>query len=287
MLGAIIGDFIGSVYEWQPTKDVNFQPLLHPRAFFTDDTVLTVALADALVNGHDLATSFKDWGRRYPDSGWGVRFRQWLLSDEDAPYGSLGNGAAMRCAPCAWLAEHLAQALALAHRSAAVTHDHPEGIKGAQTTVFAIWLARQGLEAEAIRRALAHFSGYDLNRSVADIRPAYRFDETCPGSVPEALICALEADSFEQAVRNAVSLGGDADTQAAIAGAVAEARFGLPEELAAAVLERLPAPMRAVLGRAYAAAGVPCPGLGRQACEHDLKPRSIPTSPSSDPRRHA
>lgn len=269
MLGAIIGDFVGSVYEWQPTKDANFQPFLHPRAFFTDDTVLTVAVADAFLNGRDLVESFKDWGRRYPDSGWGGRFRLWLFSEDKAPYGSYGNGSAMRCAPCAWLARTLGEALALAGRSAAVTHDHPEGIKGAQTAVFAIWLARQGIEADAIRRTLAHFSGYDLERSVADIRPSYRFDETCPGSVPEALICALEADGFEQAIRNAVSLGGDADTQAAIAGAVAEARFGIPPDIRAEVLRRLPKDMRAVVDAFHARIRPAAEGVAGdpQACE--------------------
>jgi ADP-ribosylglycohydrolase len=251
MFGALIGDLVGSVYEFDPIDRKDFQPFIHPRAFFTDDSVLTVAVADALLNGRSLVESFKDWGHRYPDSGWGGRFARWLFSDETAPYGSFGNGAAMRVSPAALVARSLDEALALARRTAVVTHDHPEGIKGAQTAVLAIWLARQGKEAASIRAAVADFSGYDMNRSVADIRPGYRFDETCQGSVPEALICALEATDFEDALRNAVSLGGDADTLAAIAGPVAEARFGIPQDIAAHAWERLPADMRAVMEKLY------------------------------------
>ncbi len=252
MLGALIGDLVGSVYEWNATKRKDFQPLIAANAFYTDDSVLTIAVADAFLNGRDLVASFKDWGRRYPHSGWGSRFAEWLFSEETAPYYSFGNGSAMRVSPVALLAGDLEEALELARRSAAVTHDHPEGIKGAQATAMAIYLARQGLEADAIRARVADFSGYHLDRTVDDIRPGYRFDVTCQGSVPEALICALEAESFEDALRNAVSLGGDADTLAAIAGAVAEARFGIPQEIAATAWARLPADMRAVIETLYA-----------------------------------
>jgi ADP-ribosylglycohydrolase len=254
MFGALIGDLVGSVYEWNNVKRKDFQPLIHPRAFFTDDTVLTVAVADALLNGRGFVESFKDWGHRYPDSGWGSRFRQWLFSDETAPYGSFGNGAAMRVSPAALLARSLDEALDLARQTAIVTHDHPEGVKGAQATALAIWLARQGMDAESIRQQVAEFSGYNLNRSVADIRPRYRFNETCQGSVPEALICALEAEGFEDALRNAISIGGDSDTLAAIAGAVAEARFDIPQDIRALAWARLPADMRAVMEKLYARA---------------------------------
>lgn len=254
MFGALIGDLVGSVYEWNATKRKDFQPLIAAHAFYTDDSVLTIAVADAFLNGRDLVASFKDWGRRYPNSGWGSRFAQWLFSDETAPYGSYGNGSAMRVSPVALLAGDLDEALELARRSAAVTHDHPEGIKGAQATAMAIYLARQGLAPELIRARVAEFSGYDLDRTVDDIRPGYCFDVTCQGSVPEALICALEAESFEDALRNAISLGGDADTLAAIAGPVAEARFGIPQDIAAAAWARVPADMRAVLEALYAAA---------------------------------
>ncbi|MDW8323395.1 MAG: ADP-ribosylglycohydrolase family protein [Burkholderiales bacterium] len=253
MLGALIGDLVGSAYEFNPIKHKDFEPFIHPQASFTDDSVLTVAVADALLNDRDLATSLKDWGRRYPDAGYGVRFARWLHSDETAPYGSYGNGAAMRCAPAAWLARSLDEALRLAQHTAAVTHDHPEGIKGAQTTVLAIWLARQGLAADSIRTILARFSGYDLTPSVDELRPDYRFDETCQGTVPAALICALEAEDFEDALRNAVSLGGDADTLAAIAGSVAEALFGIPQPLRSEALGRLPGEMLQVVESLYAA----------------------------------
>ncbi|MFN3593289.1 MAG: ADP-ribosylglycohydrolase family protein [Thiobacillaceae bacterium] len=256
MWGALIGDLAGAVYEGRPIKRKDFGPLIHPNARPTDDSVLTVAVADALLSGRSLVESLKDWGRRYPDAGYGWRFRQWLLSDCNAPYGSYGNGAAMRCAPAALLASDLAAALELARQTAIVTHDHPEGIKGAQATVMAIFLARQGEPAASIRQAVAAYTGYDLDRTVEDIRPRYRFDVTCQGSVPEALICALEAGGFEDAIRNAVSLGGDADTQAAIAGALAEARFGIPQDIAREARARIPEDMRAVMQQLYAAAGM-------------------------------
>lgn len=252
MLGAMIGDLVGSVYEWHNHKDKDFQPLISPRAFFTDDSVLTVAVADAFLNGRDLVASFKDWGGRYPDSGWGGHFHRWLFSEDTQPYNSLGNGSAMRCSPAAWLARDLDEALALARKSAEVTHDHPEGIKGAQATVMAIFLARQGLDSMTIREHVAAFSGYDLWRTVDGIRPAYRFDETCPGSVPEAIICALEATDFEDAIRNTISIGGDSDTIAAIAGSIAEARFGIPTDIGITAWARLPADMLGVVEAFYA-----------------------------------
>lgn len=259
MFGALIGDLVGSVYEWNNVKSKDFQPLIHPRAFLTDDSVLTVAVADALLDGRSFVESFKDWGHRYPDSGWGARFARWLFSSETVPYGSFGNGSAMRVSPAALLATSLDEALELARQTALPTHDHPEGIKGAQATAMAIWLARQGMDAESIRRQVAEFSGYDLARSVDDIRPGYRFDVTCQGSVPEALICALEATSFEDAIRNAISIGGDSDTVAAIAGPVAEARFGIPQDIAAEAWARVPAVMRAVVERLYQEAQVRYP----------------------------
>lgn len=252
MFGALIGDLVGSVYEWNNYKAKDFQPFIHPRAFLTDDTVLTVAVADAFLNGRELVESYKDWGRRYPDSDWGRRFASWLFSEETEPYGSFGNGSAMRVSPVALLTENLDEILELARRSAAVTHDHPEGIKGAQATAMAIHYARLGVDPENIRSLVADFSGYDLDRRVDDIRPGYSFDVTCQGSVPEALICALEATSFEDAIRNAISIGGDSDTLAAIAGPVAEARFGIPQEIGAAAWARVPADMRKVIEQLYA-----------------------------------
>jgi len=259
MLGAIIGDIAGSIYEWRPIKHKGFQPLLAADAFFTDDTVLTVAVADALLADRSPVEAFKDWGQRYPDSGWGGRFRQWLFSDETAAYGSFGNGAAMRVSPAGLLGRTLDEALDLARRVTEVTHDHPEGIKGAAATTHAIFMARAGKPAAAIRTAIAEGYGYDLSRTLDAIRPAYRFNETCQGTVPEALTAALEAISYEDAIRNAISLGGDSDTLAAIAGGVAEDRFGIPETIAQEGWRRLPADMQAVLERLYRRVGRPFP----------------------------
>jgi ADP-ribosyl-[dinitrogen reductase] hydrolase len=260
MLGAIIGDIAGSVYEFQGYKAKDFEPLLRRDAFFTDDSVLTVAVADALLNDRPPVEAFKDWGRRYPDSGWGGRFSRWLFSEETAPYGSYGNGAAMRVSPAGLLGRTPEEVLALARRVTEVTHDHPEGLKGAAATALAIFLALRGEPVSAIRRAVAAGYGYDLDRTVDGIRPGYRFDETCQGSVPEALICALEAVDYEDAIRNAISLGGDSDTLAAIAGGIAEARFGIPEDIAAEVWRRLPADMRQVIAALYRRAGRALPG---------------------------
>lgn len=264
MLGSIIGDIAGSIYEWDNVKHKGFQPLLAADAFFTDDTVLTVAVADALLHDRDPAEAFKEWGRRYPDSGWGGRFHQWLFSAETAPYGSFGNGAAMRVSPAGLLGRTLEEALDLARRVTEATHDHPEGLKGAAATVTAIFLARQGEGPEAIRQAVTETCDYDLGRTVDAIRPGYRFDVSCRGSVPEALISALEATGYEDAIRNAISLGGDSDTLAAIAGGVAEARFGIPGEIAGEGWRRLPREMCRVLARLYQKAGVALPGGKRE-----------------------
>lgn len=259
MLGAIAGDIIGSVYESRPCKRKDFAPLFHPRARFTDDTVLTVAVADALLRGVEPVAAFKDWGRRYPDSGWGGMFASWLFSDRTEPYGSFGNGAAMRVSPAALLARNLAEALEMADRVTRVTHDHPEGLKGAAAAVTATFLCRQGMAPRAVRELIQTRYGYDLSRTVDGIRPHYRFDETCQGTVPEAIVCALEARDYEDAVRNAVSLGGDADTLGAICGAIAEARFGVPRQIACETWNRLPEDMRQVLAQLYTRARIPGP----------------------------
>lgn len=249
MFGAIAGDIIGSVYEGRPVKTTDF-PLFTPASRFTDDTVLTVAVAHAILTDGDYATALKAIGRRYPDAGYGGRFIQWLLSDESAPYNSWGNGAAMRVSPVGFAFESLDQVLGQAQRSAEVTHNHPEGIKGAQATACAVLLARTGSTKAGIRAAIETRFGYDLGRDLADIRPNYRFDVSCQGSVPEAIIAFLESESFEQAVRNAVSLGGDADTQACIAGAIAQAYYGsVPRDIAAEVRQRLPEDLLATIER--------------------------------------
>lgn len=253
MFGTITGDIIGSAYEKANYRAKDFAPLFHPRARFTDDTVCTVAIADALLTGTHPAVALQTWGRRYEHTGgWGQRFALWLADDDPQPYGSWGNGGAMRVSPVGLLANTEAEVLDLAWRVTAVTHDHPEGIKGAQATALAIWLARKDESAEGIRQRIGERFGYDLDTTVDAIRPTYRHSEAAHKSVPQALVCALEATGYEDAIRNAVSIGGDSDTIAAIAGGVAEARFGIPEDIAAQAWGYLPADMRRVMRDLYA-----------------------------------
>ena len=257
MLGAVIGDIVGSVYEFNNIRRKDFGPLFHPSAFFTDDTVCTIAVADALVSGRHAGEALKDWGVRYWDNGgWGGMFARWLQSPELAPYNSFGNGAAMRVSPAGLLATSVEHASALARAVTEVTHDHPEGLKGAEATALAIFLARQRVTPQNITVAITERFGYDLARTPDDIRPTYRFNETCQETVPQALVCALTATDFEDAIRNAISIGGDSDTVAAIAGGVAEALFGVPDEIADAGWQRLPAEMRETLTLLYRKAGV-------------------------------
>jgi ADP-ribosylglycohydrolase len=239
MLGAIIGDIVGSRFEFNPVKTCDFE-LFEPTSHFTDDSVLTLATAAALFEQQPFATCYRAYYRRYPNAGYGKRFTAWAQSDSDQPYNSYANGAAMRVAPVAWVADSLATALALAARSAAVTHNHPAGIKGAQAVAGAIYLARTGMAKEEIRRWIEERFDYSLHLSLAQIRPDYGFDVSCQGSVPEALCCFFESTDFLSAIRLAVSLGGDADTQAAIAGSIAEAFYGaIPFSLATSALDRL------------------------------------------------
>lgn len=239
MWGAIVGDIVGSMYEWNRIKTKTF-PFFGKRCDYTDDSVLTAAVAEVLMDDAPVASVLQDWCRRHPGRGYGGMFAGWIESADPRPYGSFGNGAAMRVSPAAFLnrGRPLEEALAAADRATEVTHDHPEGMKGARATVHAIWLAFRGDDADRIRRTIESGYGYDLSRTADAIRPAYRFDETCQGTVPEALVCALESTDFEDAVRNAVSLGGDADTLAAIAGPVAEALHGVPDDLVATATRR-------------------------------------------------
>ena len=240
MIGAIAGDIIGSPYEARPIKSTKF-PILGPGCRFTDDTVLTVATAFSLMTDGDYAKNYRLCGRLYPLAGYGKSFHEWLTLDDPQPYGSWGNGSAMRASPVGFMLDDEVDVLREAARSAAVTHDHPEGIKGAQAVALAVLLARRGAEPSDLRAEIAERFGYDMARTSAAIRPRYRFDISCQGSVPEALICACEADVWLDAVRLAVSLGGDADTQACIAGAVAQARFGgIPADIDQAVRLMLP-----------------------------------------------
>lgn len=246
MLGAIAGDIIGSVYEHRRIKTKQF-PLFSSHSRFTDDTVLTVAVAHALLTGDDLVDVFHQYVDRYPRAGYGGTFVRWATAREREPYNSWGNGSAMRASPTAYAADSLDDVLERARWSAEVTHSHPEGIKGAQATAAAVYLAREGADKSQIKREIEERFGYDLSTPLDTIRDGYSFDVSCQGSVPESLISFLEAESFEDAVRNAVSLGGDADTMACIAGAVAEPFFGIPDEIREQALARLDEPLEYVV----------------------------------------
>lgn len=255
MLGSIIGDIVGSVYEFNNFKSKGFEPFFHERARFTDDTVCTIAIADALTGGIHPAKALKAWGEKYwENGGWGRSFALWLGSDDDRPYGSFGNGSAMRVSPAGLLANSLEEAIHLAHNVTEVTHNHPEGMKGAAATSGAVFLARIGSSPAEIREYVAGTFGYDLSRSVDEIRLGYVYNERCQDTVPQALTCVLEAAGYEDAIRNAISIGGDSDTIAAIAGGVAEALFGIPEPIAHQGWGYLPADMREVISRLYSMA---------------------------------
>lgn len=245
MLGAIAGDIVGSVYEGAAPPGKTF-PLFSPRSRFTDDTVMTVAVACALRRDREYAAELRRWGRAYPDAGYGGLFRHWLNADRAGPYGSFGNGSAMRVSAVAWACDDLDSVLAEAKRSAEVTHDHPEGIRGAQAVACALFLARTGTSKAGIRACLEADFGYDCSPTLEALRAASRFDATCQGTVPAAAVAFLSSDGVEDAIRNAVSLGGDADTLACIAGALAEAfHGGVPAALAEATLARLDSALRA------------------------------------------
>lgn len=245
MIGAIIGDIVGSIYEWNRIKTKEFE-FFGDRCFFTDDSVCTVAVADILL--HDLpptqtilqrSKTMQKWCRLYPNRGYGGMFGSWIYDNPPEPYNSFGNGAGMRVSPAAYLnREDLDKALAASDRVTEITHNHPEGMKGARATTHAIWLAFQNEKPDAIREVISTEYGYDLTKSVDDIRPDYRFNETCQGTVPQAITCALESVSYEDAIRNAISLGGDSDTLAAIAGPIAEAMHGIPDKFVKPVKDK-------------------------------------------------
>ncbi|MGY3582012.1 ADP-ribosyl-[dinitrogen reductase] hydrolase [Bradyrhizobium sp. USDA 4341] len=269
MLGAIVGDIVGSRYEFNPIKTTEFD-LMPPEAFWTDDTVMTLAVADALVHCKDMASTLRRWGKEYPTS-YGLHFWDWIRDPHKGPYGSWGNGASMRVSPAAWLAHDVQECLEFAKQSAEVTHNHPEGIRGAQATALAIYAARTGWTAAQIRDLVSQLFGYDLFAPVDEIRPGYVFEVKSWKSVPQAIICALNATSFDEAIRLAVSLGGDADTQAAIAGSIAEPLFGIPNDLAKQATSRLIEPMATALNEARThAAGI------RQRPIRDADKTSIP-----------
>ena len=243
MLGAIIGDVVGSVYEFNNTKDYYFH-LLTPRSKFTDDTVMTLAVAKWLTedktHSHEyLVQCMRELGLKYPWAGYGGSFKRWLIEREPKPYNSWGNGSGMRVSPVGFYAKSLDEALDLAKISAEVTHNHPEGIKGAQAVAAAIFLARTGHDKAEIKAYVEREFGYDLSRTCDEIRPTYHHVENCQETVPQAITAFLESTDFEDALRTAVSLGGDSDTLAAITGSIAEAFYGVPEELRQECRKRL------------------------------------------------
>ena len=240
MLGAIAGDIIGSVYEHQPIKTTDF-PLFQSRSRFTDDTVLTVAIADAIIKNNDYKSALKTYGQAYPDAGFGMLFFNWLFASPGEPYNSFGNGSAMRVSPVGFAFDTKETVLAEAEKSAAVTHNHPAGVAGAQAVALAVFMGRQGAEKSKIKSEIESRFGYDLDRRLDGIRPDYTFDVTCQGSVPESIIAFLESESVEDAIRKAISLGGDSDTMGCISGAIAQAYYKqIPEEIVKKVYSRLP-----------------------------------------------
>jgi ADP-ribosylglycohydrolase len=248
IIGAIAGDIIGSVYEGHNIKTTEFN-LFSPKCRFTDDSVLTLATMYALTNHVGYTKVYKNFGRKYPRAGYGKSFREWLSSDSTEPYNSWGNGSAMRVSPVGWYCDSIEATLAEAKKSAEVTHNHPEGIKGAQATAVAVYLARTGKSKDDIKRFVTENFHYNLERKLDNIRPNYRFDSSCKGSVPEAIIAFLESTDFENAVRLAISIGGDSDTIACIAGSIAEAFYkNVPENIVERVLEILPQEMIEIVG---------------------------------------
>jgi ADP-ribosylglycohydrolase len=241
MLGAIAGDIVGSIYEFDNLRTKDF-PLFTATSSFTDDTILTVAVADVLLNGGSYTDTFKRYYRYYPNphGSYGARFHAWVAATDSEPYHSWGNGSAMRVSAVGFALDTLDQVLKEAERTAAVTHNHPEGIKGAQATAAAIFLGRTGSPKHEIKAYIEQTFGYDLSRTVDDIRPTYQFNESCQGTVPEAIIAFLESTDFEDALRNAVSLGGDSDTLTCITGGIAQAFYGsVPAAIAQEVNNRL------------------------------------------------
>ena len=226
MIGSIIGDISGSRYEFSANKDPA-APLFPPGSEFTDDTIMLVATAHALLNGGGFSKAYRSFGAQFPSpmGGYGARFAGWLSAPDPEPYGSWGNGSAMRVSPIGWAFDSLEETIQQASESAAITHNHPEGIKGASATAAAIWLARMGRSKDDIRRYLVKSFGYDLHRTCDHIRPTYGFNESSQGTVPEAIIAFFDSRDFEHAVQLAISLGGDADTLACITGGIAQAYY--------------------------------------------------------------
>ena len=255
MYGAILGDIIGSPYEFDMGDKTKDFPLFSENSYFTDDTVMTIAVAEAFVDAPNdekvirqrLIQSMQKWGHRYPGAGYGVRFSSWLESNDPQPYNSFGNGSAMRVSSVAWLFNDLETVRRMARISADVTHNHPEGIKGAEATAAAIFMARIGHSKSEIKAYIEEEFHYNLSRTCDEIRPTYCHVESCQKTVPEAVTAFLEGESFEDVIRTAVSLGGDCDTLTCIAGAIAEGFYGVPDALKKECRERLTADVLNVL----------------------------------------
>lgn len=254
MIGAIIGDIAGSIYEFNNIKTTDF-PIISDGCFFTDDTVMTVAVAEALIKGgrneakteKEMVKAMKKYGKIYPDAGYGSRFSKWLSDSDPKPYNSFGNGSAMRVSPVAWYFHSLEKVEKFAEISAKVTHSHEEGIKGAKATAAAIFLARNGRPKDYIKRYIELKYKYDFSKTLDEIRPDYSFDETCQGTVPVALQVFFEAESFEDTLRKAISMGGDSDTLAAIACSIAEGFYPIPKEIRERALAKLDKPLLSML----------------------------------------
>jgi len=239
MIGAIVGDIIGSVYEFNPVKSKDFE-FFAKGSTFTDDTVLTVAIAKSILDNESYLKNVVEFAKKYPKAGYGSFFREWIYKKEHKPYNSWGNGSAMRVSAVGFAFNSKEKVLSEAKKSAEITHNHIEGIKGAQATALSIFMARNGASKEEIKEVIKKEFDYNLDRSVDEIRPNYKFEVSCQKSVPESIICFLDSTSFEDTIRNAISLGGDADTMAAIAGSIAQAFYGIPKEIEQKALTYLP-----------------------------------------------
>ncbi|MCR5594046.1 MAG: ADP-ribosylglycohydrolase family protein [Saccharofermentans sp.] len=259
MIGAIIGDIAGSRFEFDRGDKSKEFKLFTRYNHFTDDTVMTVAVAEALLNAGvdadektvktELIKSMKKWGQKYPNAGYGARFIYWVLTDDPEPYGSYGNGSGMRVSPAGWMYDTIDRTREVARWTAGITHNHPEGIKGAESIAAAIFLARNGEDKDAIKTYIEREFGYDLSRTLDDIRPTYKHVEDCMHTMPEAITCFLESDSYEETLRNVMYIGGDTDTLGAIAGAIAEAFYGTPYDLYKTAQDYLPDDIKDVVRR--------------------------------------
>jgi len=260
MIGAILGDIVGSPYEFDSgEKRKDFGPLFIEKSNYTDDSVMTVAVAEGLLNAgidadidtikSEVVKSMKTWGKKYPHAGYGMRFYSWLISSKTEPYNSWGNGSAMRVSSVGWLYDSLERTREVARATAEVTHNHPEGVKGAESTATAIYMSRTGSSKEEIRKYIISEFGYDLSRTLDEIRPDYHHVENCQLTVPEALTAFFEGTDFEDVVRNAVSLGGDCDTLTCIASGMAESFYGIPDDIRKECEAMLPEEFMAVIDR--------------------------------------